>query len=1056
MVGWVELGGSLSPTHSSRHSSPHCWRCDSPLLNYATGSWFVQVEKIKEDMLASNAKTEWVPSHLRDGRFGKWLEGARDWAISRNRYWGTPLPVWRTADKRETDVLGSRDDLLARHRIRFTKVTAVRHGEGEHNLKNIYQGIAPGANLTKRGKTQAEAAGEHLRTQNVAIIYCSPLARTRQTAEAIAKATGAEIVVDERLREVEFGEFEGKGFDWNDLTFVKSRRLHKIERNSPENIYHMPGMETWSSVSARMHAFLEEILPRHRSEHVVVVTHADPVNHIRQFFTKIDAWKLSHQPFPGLAEPVSFFFDHARSAELDLHKDIIDPVRWAGGIADTSVRAVVARHGETEWNHAGKIQGGNGDVPLNDTGRSQAKELAQSLKGQSFDAIVSSDLSRSIETARIVADALGVPHVGQWESLRERHLGEWSGALVDDVKQLLPSSDPLTPLHFATPPGGETLSAFLQRLEGAYRQLLLEFPGKRILIVGHRGTVLGLSTLARNLAYREAISIDIPNAKTVELSLNPQLERIPDVLDCWFESGSMPYAQSHFPFASHHSQSPLGFPADFIAEGIDQTRGWFYTLTVLSSALFQKPAFKHCIVNGTVLAEDGRKMSKRLKNYPDPNEVIERHGADALRFALMSSPAVRAEDLRFSEKMVEEVVRSVLLPLWNSYSFFVTYANAAKFEPVARPHGSSHPLDLWIKAEVQDLVNRMTKQLDGYDLSATCAELHETIDALTNWYIRLSRRRFAGKGQSDAPEGLPESFDEDAHQALTTLYDVLITLSQVLAPFCPFVTEQIYLNLVPEENGSVHLTDWPQTRVLTKGEKALLQKNRILRTIVSLGNSLRSEKRIKVRQPLATVTIALPLAVFDASLFEAEDLQLLCQELNVKHVDFVSDPGSLGRPIVQVNARVAGPRLGSRVQQIIAAGKLGEFEVAPDGAILIQDERLTSDEAQIVYQGSEGKDIAADGGIVVGLDTTVTPELRQEGRARDVTRAIQRLRKDEGFTMGETIVIGLEGIDDLLLHHKALIERETNVTIASVTGTTHQVDLGDDLSVTIPLPSRAL
>ena len=277
-------------------------------------------------------------------------------------------------------------------------------------------------------------------------------------------------------------------------------------------------------------------------------------------------------------------------------------------------------------------------------------------------------------------------------------------------------------------------------------------------------------------------------------------KRIPEVLDCWFESGSMPYAQNNFPFAYNgpsprpspvgRGSLPNGFPADFIAEGIDQTRGWFYTLTVLSAALYKKPAFHHCIVNGTVLAEDGLKMSKRLKNYPDPTTVIEKYGADALRFALMSSPAVRAEDLRFSERVVEETLRSVLLPLWNSYSFFVTYAAAAKFEPVAKPSSSNHPLDQWIKAEVQDLVNRMTQQLDAYDLSATCNELFDTIDALTNWYIRLSRRRFAGKN-AEGTESYVDGNAIDQQAALTTLYEVLITLSQLLAPFCPFITEAL-------------------------------------------------------------------------------------------------------------------------------------------------------------------------------------------------------------------------------------------------------------------------
>ena len=1046
VADWLEKKGKLFSRETYRHSYPHCWRCDSPLLNYATSSWFVKVEQIKEKMLRNNAKTEWMPASIRDGRYGKWLEGARDWAISRNRYWGTPLPIWRN-EHGDMDVIGSRDELMDEKRIRFTKITALRHGESEGNLIPIYQGKVPGTNLTQSGRKQAKEIAKHFKNEKIRTVYCSPLSRTKQTAEMLAKQLGAEVRVDERLREVSFGEYEGKTVDFSDLSFLKARRAHKLDSGKPESIYHFEGMETWNSVAKRIESFMNDVLPRHRSEHILVVTHADPVQNIRSFFTGQDPMKLSHQPYPRYLQPYTFFWDHDRCEQMDLHKDKVDEIRWQGSACEKSMYVTMVRHGETASNKDRAIQGSQIDLPLNENGREQARDLARKLKKQKFDIVISSDLKRTSETAAILSKELGIPLAPPLPLLRERDFGKWSGKPFKEFLEAHPpKNDAVQPaFHHSPTDDCESLSAFLHRAEQATDQLLRDYAGKKVLLVGHGGMMQCLSVLADNLSYDEGVAARVGNAEKVEIRIDPYVKRIPEVVDCWFESGSMPYAQRHYPFevGDRDRKTPPAFPADFIAEGLDQTRAWFYTLMVLSTALFNETPFRHVVVNGIVLAEDGKKMSKRLRNYPDPMEVVSRHGADAVRFTLMSSPAVRAEDLRFSEKLVEETVRNVLLPLWNIYSFFITYANAAKFEPVVSRTHSSHPLDTWIRAEMQDLVNRMTKELNNYDLSATCNELHETIDAITNWYIRLSRRRFAGKGARDVVDSTGDIEEEEQHDAIATLYDVLLTVSQLLAPFCPYITEAIYLNLVPEEHHSIHMTDWPEPRELSKQEKQLLAKNRLMRLLVSLGLSIRAEQKIKNRQPLAKATAALPPSLRSTVRLLEEDLALLRQELNVKEIAFVDDPGAIAESYVQVDARKVGPRLGARVQEIIQAGKQGEFEAEEDGSIFVLDEQLAPDEARVVYRGREGENIAADQGVVVSLDTTVTDALRLEGDARDLIRTVQRLRKETGLSFTDRITLQVQGADELLKQYGELIEQETHSSLGSAGGDDHTMALGD-------------
>ena len=1048
---WLKTHGKLFASESFSHSYPHCWRCDSPLLNYATSSWFVAVEKIKQQMLEANAKTEWVPSHIRDGRFGNWLEGARDWAISRNRYWGTPLPIWKNTITGEIDVLGSRDELASKAPSRFTKVFVCRHAESQGNVDKVYQGVVPGTPLTETGEKQALALAKKIEEQKnetlpLKTIYCSPLQRTQQTARAIAEKTGATVVIDERLREVDFGEYEGKHIDFDDLTFVRERRAHKLEKGHIESIFHFQGMETWAATQLRLDAFLDEVLPKHRGETIAVVTHADLVMNAIHSFTGLDPHKIVHQPYPDVGSSRSFYWDHEREAQMDLHKETVDDIQWKSDKVESgkSVELTLVRHGETDLNKQGLCQGGNVDMVLNKTGKEQSKAAAKSLKDQPFDVILSSDLKRAVETAKILSKELNIPYGGAYDLFRERDLGTWSGKPVEDV---MAEHGPkkkrknLTPTWLqVTPEGGESFQQFTSCVRRGHDLLLRDFAGKKVLLVGHGGVVRAMKFVT-GMTYEESFAEQPKNAGAFRFTLVPQMRRIDEVLDCWFESGSMPYAQEHFPFEGRgeNPDAPAGFPADFIAEGLDQTRGWFYTLTVLSSALFHCPAFRHCIVNGIVLAEDGKKMSKRLKNYPEPTEVAKRHGADAVRFALMSSPAVRGEDLRFSEKLIEETVRSVLLPLWNAYRLFVTYANAADFKPSLdfslKNAQSKHLLDRWILLKTQTLVNNMTSELDSYDLSATCAHLKDSIDDLTNWYVRLSRRRLAGKESGDTSE-------TEQKEALDTLYRVLLANAQLLAPFCPFISEAIYMNLVSEEHGSIHFTDWPVQCELTEEDHAIITKMDNTRSVVTLGLKLRTDAKLAVRTPLQSVTVALPPSESGQIVKE-----LIQEELNVKQVIDIVDASAIADRILMIDARKAGPRFGGKVQELIKAGKAGNYE-EKDGVISVMGEALKPEEASIIYKSKEGKNVAADRGIVVSLDTTLSEALTLEGQARELIHAIQVLRKDVGLEFTDTIKLIVTGAEKILAAHQELVLTETKASLADNKGKKETVEI-DGMKIVI-------
>ncbi len=616
---YLDKKGLLFKKENYRHSYPHCWRCDTPLLNYATEAWFIRVTDIKDRLIANNKKIHWQPEHIQEGRFGKWLENVRDWNISRNRFWGCPIPIWKCEECEEIECIGSVADL-------------------------------------------EERSGT---------------------------------------------------------------------------------------------------LPK-------------------------------------------------RNGELDLHKPYIDEITM-----------------------------------------------------------------------------------------------------------------PCTKC---------------------------------------KGT----------------------------------MHRIPEVLDCWFESGSMPYAQLHYPF-ENKEEFEKNFPAQFIAEGLDQTRGWFYVLHVLSTILFDEPAFHNVIVNGILLAADGEKLSKRKRNYPDPNDLFAEKGVDTTRMFLFTSTASIGEDVRFSEQHVDDLLKKFTLTIWNTYSFFVTYANIDGFQAAAKPPCPKHKLDQWILSELHALIKEVTEQMEDYNLTRASRPIIDFADNLSNWYIRRSRRRF-WKSEND----------DDKNEAYQTLHTILVELSKLLAPFMPFLADEIYRNLTQEE--SVHLVDWPECEEnLIK--KDLNQEIELARLIVNLGHAIRGKEKIRVRQPLNSVTVGLPKSIDPKTILLQKEVIL--EELNVKEIKLLDDPGEIAEFVAIPNSKLLGPKYGADVQKIIQGAKAGSFKVLDSGQVKIGDFTLEPDEVELAYKGKEGAPVESEDGIVVSLDAEVTPELRREGMMREVVRYLQEMRKEAGYEVSDRILILIKSDGEL-------------------------------------------
>ena len=499
------------------------------------------------------------------------------------------------------------------------------------------------------------------------------------------------------------------------------------------------------------------------------------------------------------------------------------------------------------------------------------------------------------------------------------------------------------------------------------------------------------------------------------------MRRIPDVMDVWFDSGSMPFAQVHYPFENREwfdgvdgdASRPRHSPADFIVEYIGQTRGWFYLLHVLSTALFDRPAFTNVLSHGIVLGNDGQKMSKSLRNYPDVNEVFDRDGSDAMRWFLLSGSVIRGGNIVVTEEGIRAGVRELLLPLWSTYYFFTLYANTATdtgYTAIFRTD-SPNVLDRYLLAKTREVLETVQTHFDEFDTPFAAAALRDFGDVLTNWYVRRSRDRFWAGTETDA-------FD--------TLYTVLVTISQVAAPLLPLVTEEIYRGLTGER--SVHLTDWPDAATFPHDPGLLAAMDRV-REIASSGLALRKARGLRVRLPLQRITIVLP--EIDS---QEPFVDIVGDELNVRDVSLERlEPSSLEAfgitRRLSVNARALGPRVGKDVQRIIQASKAGDWTQEGD-TVVVAGTPLETGEYELELQAADADQAIAflPGGGFIVLDIHLTPELEAEGLARDVVRAVQQARKDAGLDVGDRISLTVSGDSAAIAAveaHRELIAGET-------------------------------
>ena len=683
IVKYLAHHGKLFAKEKLVHSYPHCWRCDTPLLNYATSSWFVDVPKIKDKLVEANKTVNWVPEHIKEGRFGKWLENAHEWAVSRSRYWGAPIPVWKSEDG-DVKVIGSFAEMREHMPKAKNTYFAIRHGESLSNTNNILDSLGKKPNpLTEKGREQVRIVGDQLKAKGITKIISSPFERTKETSQIIADALGINIEFDDRLREFNHGDWDGKTIDelYNDNPEFATN-LSFVLKNG----------ESHHQVRARMMQVLFDLEKKYTGEKILLVTHGGPL------------WML--------------------------------------------------------------ITG----APLyNDS--------------QSFACVGANEYTRM---------------------------------------------------------GGHCLSN-----AKVYDVDFVPFPNRNGVLDVHR-----------------------PFIDEIKLTFDgKEYTRVSYVFDCWYESGSMPYAEIHYPF-ENEALFKNRFPADWIGEGLDQTRGWFYSLMVLGVALFDKAPYKNVIVNGMIMASDGQKMSKSKKNFTDPMELVEKFGADTLRLYLMASPLVEAENTNFIDKDLEEMHRRIFVRLENVLAFYEMFKG--EINTRANPYESKNILDTWMLSRLNQMIALVSKGLEDNTLDIAARPFDAFVDDLSVWYVRRSRDRLKG-----------DTGEEDRVAALSTLEHVLQEFSKVFAPFAPFVAERVY-QVTQGKRESVHLESWPVTQGVDDGVIGEMKK---VRDVVSKGLDVRVKNAIKVRQPLSVLTTGIKV--------EDKYISLIQDEVNVKEIVFDANLGDV-------------------------------------------------------------------------------------------------------------------------------------------------------------------